>query len=359
MKPLYPLLAFATFVALAGAQTVSTDPVGFIPIVAKGNSDTYLALPLHRGLSFQGTVASVNQSTLTVNSAAFQTDGYKDTHYVLIASGAKEGMWYAITTNSPTAVTIELAGDTLGTAVASGTEIQIIPFWTLATLFPGGVGVHASPSFLPRTSVLIPDQARAGVNLAAAASFFYYSGTQYGGAGWRKFGNSPAVKFDSYALIPDTCCIVRHEIATDTTITIPGAVQMTSLANVVGTLASGRAQDNAIALNVAVPTSLTASNLFESGAFTGTATLGAPVDQLLVFDGAVAQKNRQPSQIFYFFLGTGPSDPLRGWRLVGDLTTIRNTELVFQPANGYILRKAASAQASSAVWAVRPSYVPQ
>ena len=134
---------------------------------------------------------------------------------------------------------------------------------------------------------------------------------------------------------------------------------MTSLANVVGTLASGRAQDNAIALNVAVPTSLTASNLFESGAFTGTATLGAPVDQLLVFDGAVAQKNRQPSQIFYFFLGTGPSDPLRGWRLVGDLTTIRNTELVFQPANGYILRKAASAQASSAVWAVRPSYVPQ
>jgi hypothetical protein len=154
MKPLYPLLALATFVALAGAQTVSTDPVGFIPIVAKGNSDTYLALPLHRGLSFQGTVASVNQNTLSVNSAAFQTDGYKDTHYVLIASGAKEGMWYAITTNSPTAVTIELAGDTLGTAVASGTEIQIIPFWTLATLFPGGVGVHASPSFLPRTSVL-------------------------------------------------------------------------------------------------------------------------------------------------------------------------------------------------------------
>jgi uncharacterized protein (TIGR02597 family) len=357
MKPLYLLLAFATFVALADAQTVSTDPVGFIPIVAKGNSDTYLSLPLHRGLAFQGTLASVNESTLAVNSAAFQTNGYKDTHFVLIASGSKEGRWYAITGNAPTTVTVELAGDTLGAAVTTGTEIQIIPFWTLNTLFPEGAGVKPSPTFLAQSTVLIPDQVRAGTNLAASDAFFYFSGNSFGGEGWRKFGAPPNELFDGFALLPDSALIVRHESPGDTTITIPGAVQMTSLTNLFGTLETNKPQDTSLAFNVAVPTSLADSRLFQSGGFTGSNVIDVPVDQLLVFDNSVAQQNKPPAAIYYYYLGT--SNGLPGWRLKGDLNTVQDAALVFQPGNGYILRKAAASQPGTAFWTVRPFYVPQ
>lgn len=340
---------------LAHAQTVSTNPVGFIPVTAKGNSDTYLSMPLHRDAVYQGQLASVSGDTLTVSNATFTNGQFNGTHYVLIASGAKEGMWYAVSGTGTANVTIDPAGDTLGTAVTTGTSVRIIPFWTLDTLFPDGAGLKPSPNLLPQTSILIPDHARAGINLAPSQSFFYYSGTQFGGEGWRRFGNDPNTKFDSYTLLPDSFFVVRHHAAGDTTINLPGTVQMTSLATVIGTLTSGKAQDNAIAFNVAVPTSLGASGLYESGAFTGSSTIDVPADQLLVFDNATAQFNKAPSAIYYYFTGSTNGGP--GWRLKGNLSTVQNSTLVFQPAAGYIIRKASAVTPGTSVWTVRPAYV--
>jgi uncharacterized protein (TIGR02597 family) len=362
MKTRLPLLAFPLLLACsAQAQTVSTDPVGFIPVTAKGSSDTYISFPLHRGAAYQGTLTAATENqgtaTLTAGGASFTQNQFNGTHFALIASGTKEGMWYGITATAGSTVTIDLAGDTLGTAVASGTEIQIIPFWTLNTIFPEGAGVKPSPTLLPQTSVLLPDQDRAGTNLAPVASFFYYSGNQFGGEGWRRFGTAPAQKFDDEVLYPDSYLIVRHETAGDTTINIPGAVQMTSVANIISRISSGKAQDNAIAFNVAIPTTLAASQLYESGAFAGSSTIDVPVDQLLVFDNATAQKNKKPSAVYYYFLGD--SNAAAGWRLKGNLSTVQNDTLVFQPAAGYIIRKAASGNAQSSSWTVRPSYVPQ
>jgi len=367
MKKALLLLAFA--LPAGHAQTVSTDPVGFIPVTAAGNSDTFISTPLHRGAAFRGVLASVNGAELTVSGATFSADQFNDTHFVLIASGPKEGMWYGITDTDGAKVTVDLAGDTLGSAVVSQTEVQIIPFWTLNTLFPNGAGVKPSPTLLPQTRILIPDQTRAGIELAPTLSFFYYSGTQFGtpGAtqGWRKFGANPNQKFDNFPLLPDSYFIVRHEVAGETTITIPGAVQMTSLATVVGTLAANKAQDNAIAFNVAVPTTLAASGLFP-GAIAGTSIYDpfqgvnaddVAVDQLLVFNNATAQKNKQPSARYYYYLGDGGS-LLAGWRLAGSPATVRNEELIFQPAFGYVIRKSATQIPVSSFSSVRPAYVP-
>ena len=359
MKQLPLLLVFVLLssTVLSRAQSVSTEPVGFIPVTAKGNSDTHLALPLHRSLAFQGTLASVSGDLLTVNSAAFTPDAFKDSHFVLIGSGAKEGLWYAITGNAATTLTVDRSGDTLAPAVGTGTEIRIIPFWTLNTVFPEGAGIKPSPTFLAQTTILLPDNDRAGTNLGAAGAFFYYSGSSYGGEGWRKFGSPPTQLFDNQILLPDSSLVVRHEVAGDTTVTVPGAVQMTSLANLIVTRAAGSPQDNTLAFNVAVPTSLADSQLFQSGVFTGSSTIDVPVDQLLVFDNAAAQFNKPPSAVYYYFLGSTNGGP--GWRRQGDLNTIQNAALVFQPANGIILRKAASAQPSSVLWTLRPFYVPQ
>ncbi|MEQ1841613.1 MAG: TIGR02597 family protein [Verrucomicrobiales bacterium] len=360
MNTLSPLrfLLFALGAATASGQTVSTDPVGFIPVTAKGNSDTIISTPLHRAADFRGTVASLSGDTLTINSATFVIDAFNGSHYVLIASGDREGMWYAVTDTTATTLKVDLAGDDLTGHVANGTEIEVIPFWTLNTVFPEGSGVHASPTFRPGSRVLIPDAGTAGIKLASSASYFYYSGTASGGEGWRKFGAVPSQKFDDQILIPDTHFIIRHEVPTDTLVTNLGSVQMTSLATVIGTLQAGQAQDNTIAFNVAVPTSLLDSGLFGSGVFAGSSDIDVPADLLLVFDNSVAGKNKTPSAIYFYYTGTGNGGA--GWRKQGDpATTIHNATQAFQPANGYVLRKAATTPAQAAIWQTRPGYVPQ
>jgi len=360
MKPFALTFVSGFLLVLSGApslaQTVTTDPVGFIPITAKGNSDTYISLPLHRNPVFQGTVSSVNGNTLTLSAAAFASNAYKDSHFALIVSGAKEGMWYTITGNAEATLALDLAGDSLGTAVSNGTVIRIIPFWTLDTLFPSGLGIKPSPTFLPQTLVLFPDQSRAGTQLAVTDAFFYYSGTSFGGAGWRKFGAPATDLAGAERLMPDSYLIVRHETAGDTTITLPGAVQMSRLANSLVTLAADTPQDNALSLNVAVPTTLTQSQLFESGVFAPSPVIDVPVDELLIFDNDAVQQNKQPA-IYYYYSGSANNGP--GWRLKGNLSDIQDGNQVFLPGKGYIVRKAASSQPSAAVWTVRPSYVPQ
>ena len=82
-----------------------------------------------------------------------------------------------------------------------------------------------------------------------------------------------------------------------------------------------------------------------------------PADQLLVYDNSTAQRNKQPSAIYYYFLGSTNGGP--GWRRVGAPDTIQDATLAFQPATGCIIRKAATSQPTSSLWTVRPSYVPQ
>ena len=132
---------------------------------------------------------------------------------------------------------------------------------------------------------------------------------------------------------------------------------MTSLTNLFGTLEANKPQDTSLSFNVAVPTSLADSQLFQSGGFAGSSVIDVPVDQLLVFDNSVVQQNKPPAAVYYYFLGSSNGGP--GWRLKGDLNTVQDAALVFQPGNGYVLRKAAASQPGTASWTERPFYVPQ
>ncbi len=369
MKPRSPLatrwalasLCSLASMALAQAQSVSvsTDPVGFIPIAAKGNSDTYVTIPLHRPALFRGAVASAAANgVVTVNQASFTDDQLNNRHYLLVTSGTQEGKWFRIVdTVAPNQVVVANDGEDLEATAGAGTKIQIVPFWTLNTAFPEGAGVHASDSFAPKSWVLLPDQTTTGTNLATESSFFYYSGSLFEGEGWRKVGAATTVKFDDQVLLPDSHVIVRHEIATDTVVVCPGAVKMAPAAAIVRTFANNRAQDNPVTFNVAVPTSLAASLLSESGAFASSTTIGTPADQLLVFDNTQAGKNKAPVATYYHYKGS--SNGGDGWRLLGgNADTKYDTELVFRPSYGYIIRKAATATAGKSVWKMKPTYLP-
>jgi len=295
---------------------------------------------------------------MTINQAAFTADQLNNRYYLLIASGSREGQWFRIVdTVAPNQVIVATDGEDLAATAGSGTRIQVIPFWTLNTAFPEGAGVHASNSFAPKSWVLLPDGTTTGTNLATESSFFYYSGSLFGGEGWRKVGAATTEKFDDQILSPDSHLIVRHEIAGDTTVVCPGAVKMAPAAAVVRTFANNRSQDNPVTFNVAVPTSLAASRLSESGAFASSTTIGTPADQLLVFDNTQAGKNKAPAWTYYHYSGSANNGP--GWRLLGGDASVKyDNEIVFQPSYGYVIRKAAAAEAAKSVWQMKPAYLP-
>lgn len=366
---------------LMGAhQAIGLDPKGVMIIPLKGESDTIIGVPLVREKVYEGTVESITGNVITLaGSPAWETDEFvytgaineTDTYYVIIASGpvdgngqptaaSKEGSYYTIIANTSDTLTVELAGDDLSgvaTNVSDGVGdlVYIHPYWTLDRLFPGGGGLHQSPSFSPVSSVFLPDLGKAGINLSPHEIYFYYSGSLAGGPGFRRQGASPVQLYDDLPIAPDTYLIVRHTLAEDTELVLNADVCMVAYQTPLNVIASGVDQDNAVYLGFATDTTLSESQLFESGAFQGSTTF-APVDSLLIFNNDAAGINKSPYRIYFYYLGSEFGGP--GWRLQGDSpTTIHDDRVVFQLGAGYIIRKSALQGAGSAFWKVAPPYL--
>ena len=137
-----------------------------------------------------------------------------------------------------------------------------------------------------------------------------------------------------------------------------GTVHMAALATPVGTIADNTNQDNAITLPIASNLTLTQTNLFESGAFVGSSSHSAATrkDELLIWDNSILGKDKASDRSYYYFTGATGNGP--GWRLAGDTSTVRNTEVVFTPTTSLALRKKTTGTASTVVWSVTPPYVP-
>src|SRR5450432_4755133 len=158
--PLICTVALLAFASLGLAQSVATDPVGFTTISCLASSDTYLGVPFTRPPEFTGNIASASGSVLTISGSPGWTTNVwtigvtpHKTYFALIGPNAtsspNEGRIYKITANDATTLTVTVpAGDTLANIQAS-TQVLIIPYWTLATVFPSsdaGVSFIVSPN---------------------------------------------------------------------------------------------------------------------------------------------------------------------------------------------------------------------
>ncbi|MGA2051811.1 MAG: TIGR02597 family protein, partial [Opitutales bacterium] len=299
----------ASLLAAAGAlhaqnTSVSTDPVGAVVLNFLGSSDTLVSLPLQQPVSLESTVASVtgnvvnlnlSGANLTANQYVYQGSG-TSTYYAQFITGNREGMYYTITANDNASnVTLDLAGDTgFSGNVNVGDSVQIIPYWTLNTLFPNGNGTLPSSSFGAATrqsEVLFPDIVDAGTNLAFTGIYYYYNGTANGGAGWRQSG-VPGTIVNDLVVTPDTAFIVRLNEATNTTTTLVGSVSMGGFSTPLSTLAANTQQD--IVVGVAVPANITLLQSNLSAVFTPSTSFGAAQrkDQLLVYSNSTPGQNK-------------------------------------------------------------------
>lgn len=399
MNKLYSLVTLAVVSVVGAAVAVETDPVGFVTVDLAGNSDSYVYIPFKRSPAFTGVASGSPSSNgvydpgepfvdnvvvngvwdsgepftdtnnvitltgtpgFTANGFVYVSGTQSNHYYVFLKSGTRVGMYYSVVSNGTGSVTVDTAGDDLSSAINATTTLEIIPFDTLGTIFPGGVGVNPSSSHsiaARQTEILIPDLSTAGTDLASPVSYYYYSGVSGAGPGWRKAGVTGTIANDA-TFPPDTFFVVRHNVATGTTVTFTGSVQMSTLATPIGTIAGSTDQDNAVALPFATQMTLAQLKLFESGAFAGSSShsIASRQDQVLVWDNTVLGKNKAADVSYYYYTGTSGAGP--GWRKSGVTGTIADNDVVVGPNKGIVIRKKSSGGPVTTLWTVKPPYVP-
>jgi uncharacterized protein (TIGR02597 family) len=264
-------------------------------------------------------------------------------------------MYYTIQSNTSNTLTLDLAGDDIS-GIVSGASVSVTPYWTLGTLFPSGNGVSGAASHGSRpTELLIYNITTPGINLSSTGTYYYYSGANNGGPGWRMVGGGVSAIRNNDVLPPDSFMIYRQNNSTANTFQVVGNVHTKPFATILSTLQSNTAQDNYVAFPIAADMTLSQTQLYQSGAFLGSSSHGSRVDQLLIFDNSATGLNKSSISTYYYYTGTSNGGP--GWRMVGGgVNTIRDNDVVCKSGQGFVIRKAAQSSAVSVALKFTPPY---
>jgi uncharacterized protein (TIGR02597 family) len=332
---------FAALAALplcALAQSVSTDPVGFVTLTTLSNSDTIFSTPLARPETFRGSVSTLSATTITANGTPGFTAGafvyasgtQSNTYYLRFRTGAKAGCYYTVTANTTNTLTLDLAGDLL-TGAAPGDEFALIPYWTLGTVFPAntaGSAFESSGSVAVRkTEIFFPDLISVGINLAPTASYYFMNGA------WRKFGSSISTAFNDTVLVPDAYVTIRNKSFTGA-VSVMGTVPTKAQTSPIVSYSTNK-QDNFIAITFPVPVALRDLGLATSNtlstAVRSSASVANRIDEVFVFDNTAPGTNKPPAASYYFRAGA--------WRKFGASVSQDFGSDLLQPGSGVILRR--------------------
>jgi uncharacterized protein (TIGR02597 family) len=324
----------------------TSGPAGFLKIQLLGNSDSFVSVPFTRAGATNVTVASVSGNMITVNESpnwtpnqfVYTAGTQSNTYYGRFTSGTAEGRAYQITANGNSTLTFSLGTDTLGN-VNSGDGLAVETYWTLGTVFPNGAGVNVSPTLGNRnTEVLTPDLTGAGINLSATKVYFFNGGI------WKQVGQGSANHNDD-VLTPNSYLLVRHNVATNTTMICAGNVVTSKVVIVLQTLTTNQ-QDNSVALTRPIPVSLNDSGLITGGAFSASPLPGSRTDELLTFDNTTTNRNKSATAVYYYWSGA--------WRQVGAGSTDVGSNQPLGAGAGFIIRKGTNG--SAPVWTNTPNY---
>jgi uncharacterized protein (TIGR02597 family) len=341
----------------ASAQSVVTDPVGFTTLTCPASSDTFVSVPFTRPPEFVGATASATANTITVSGSPWTVNQFvyvagsqPKTYFVLIgphtSTNPKEGLVYQITSNTANTLTVNAGGDDLSSIVAA-TQILVIPYHTLASVFPAsdaGVSFIISPSSINRqTQLLIPNYSGVGINLAPSVTYFYFN------SAWRRFG-SPLTEDHSDDPIVNAGYFTLRNAATGTTLTTLGSVltKNTTIPLFTRVGATSVTQDNFVSVIRPIDVKLNDLGLITSGAFLSSPSSINRIDQLLAFDNAQVAINKSPSSTYYYLNSA--------WRKFGQPTTTDFGNDTIAAGTGFIIRKGGTPAGATSLWKNSPTY---
>ncbi|MDQ6623917.1 MAG: TIGR02597 family protein [Verrucomicrobiota bacterium] len=356
------LLAATSLLSLGSvsAVTFATDPVGFTNLTLPANSDSYISVPFTRPADFVGAIQSVTTNTITVtgspnwgtNKYVYAAGTQPNHYYALIGSGGssnpKEGHNFLITGSTTNTVTVDTSVEPL-TGITANTQVTIIPYWTLATVFPA---TDSTVSFTPTTStssykteISVPNEAANGINLPYLATYFFSNnvdGTS-SNVGWRQVGDNTTDHGDDL-LLPDSYFVVRNQNGAPTLpLTTLGAVLTKKFTTPLRTQ-TGSQQDNPVAIIRPLDVTLNMTGLNPNdGSFVPT-TSGVAGDQLLLFSNAQIGFSKTP--VVYY----RDANNNNNWRLVGDNNLLDHGDDAVPVGTGFIVRKAQTGTGANAFW---------
>lgn len=350
--------------ARSQTTTVSTSPVGYVQLACTGSSDSLYTIPFTQPAAYVGLVASVSGSTVTVSGTAGWTANQfvysgsgSSTYFALLGAATtgtnpREGATYTVTANGTNTLTLSLNGDTISSS--TNCTISVIPYWTLATVFPSSneLSVNPNGSFSKSTStrltnlntqILIPSYSGTGINLSAASIYYYYNGA------WRLYGDSSSNYHGDDVLVNNGYFVVRNSNTPTTSLTAMGTVVTGKVLVPLATEAA-ISQDNPVALVRPVDVPLNSTGLAGTSAFTtSTSTrLTNLSDQLLLYSDTTSGINKSAASIYYYYNGH--------WALYGDSSSNDHGTDVIPAGNGFVIRKVANGTGATAFWQDSPTY---
>jgi uncharacterized protein (TIGR02597 family) len=309
-------LVLAAGVTVAFAQTVTTDPVGFInltvygPASLGGSANTFLGLGFTQPVSYQATFSSASGTTLTDSSATWGDDAFNGAngqYYVELITGSGAGRMSNITATSGSGHSITTADD-LSSFVSAGTGYKIRKNWTLASVFGPN-----DESGLAGGTIVTADQILVYSTTTHQYSTYYYKTSGIGGNGWRSTNSTSTDASNTPFLPTDGIIVVRHTPG-DVTFSLAGAVKL-------GQTALPVAEGTNLLSNVYPSGTLTLgnSNLVGSGLTGGTLVTA---DHVLIYNNS----NNQYDTYYYKTSGLGGT----GWRSTASTSTdASNTPIPF------------------------------
>ena len=330
------VLSGASLNFVSAQVIVTTDPVGFTTTSLLGSSDSFVSIPFTRPPEFIGALASTTMlGAITVGGTPWTPSQFKYVrgsqpkhYYVLIGPGAgtKEGRTYAITDNTNNSLTVATTPFDDASGISANTQIEIIPYWTLATIFPASdAGISFTPTTNPpayQTLIRVPDYSAAGTGFSYAAEYYFNSGA------WQRVCGGDG---SDDPLLPDGYFVVRNSSTAPTlSLTNIGSVLLKKLSVYLAT-STNRAQNNPVSMVRPTNVALEATGLNPGdGSFGG----GATGDKLLLFNNAVVGIDKVPSAIYTYDTH---------WRLSGDSTSSDHGADIIPPSTGFVVQKAANA----------------
>ena len=320
------LLASSSF-----AESVSTDPVGYVTLTINGSPDgvqtafTSLAAPVENAVVVTGSITEDPTSAVATNSSASYVAGAfagtdasgNSTHYLQItAEGGADGLILDIVANTETTIT---TGTDLTGLIATGDTFVVKEHMSLADIFgaENDAGLKSGGDSASSDLVYIMSSDGAGTY----AVYYYQTDSLgfLGGNGWRVLGDS-STEMSDVVVGPDDGVIVARTAVGDLSFTLAGCV------NVVDHQRDLPAGYSLVSYPFPVGVSLDDSGLYSltNGYVSGGDSASSDLVYLLQGDGSFDIYYRQTDTLG--FLGGD------GWRKLGDSATDVGADL--DPSTG-------------------------
>ena len=315
-------LLMASF-GLLQAQTVSTDPVGYVTLTINGTGGTaseaysYLGVPLHLASSTSGSISNVTGATISSSGQSWTENAYANTHYILITSGSNAGINTTITSNTSDTLT---TADDISSFLSGDETFSVHEYNTIANVFGAAneSGLDGGSSAGNADKILI--QTATGFN-----TYYYKNAGLLGGTGWRS-STSTITDASNTVIAPGAGIIVVRSQTDDINLVISGSVYSS---DAITPVEAGYNWKTA-----SIPVTLTLSGLFgannEAGLDGGSSAGNA--DNVLVLDsdtGAITS---------YYYKDSGLLGGT-GWRSSVSTITDQANAVIAEPGKMFLINR--------------------